>query len=354
MNCKNCQGPLDPQARFCPRCGVTATVEENTVVRGGVTVTVEENTVVREVDHNTQATSIGSWPVGAEATLVTPQQSMPSATNPQPLSQQSQQAEQAQWPRSDSYLQPEGPIPYAQQQAWSYPPQDQQSSFPQNVPSVPYDPRQMAMGSQMPAAIGVQLQKDTRAARRGLGGCFFRLFIVLVLLLAVLVGVWSLALRPYIHGIAEHELNSAMTQAVDRLQPFPSLALLLLYPSKKIPIGEGDLERQIKSRIAPAGSVQAPVVHINQQGVRLEFIIHQNFLSFDFNFPSAISLVPALDANDHIVASNVNVEGIASLVMSSDEMANLLNQHLSDLMKWLNHPVSKINLQQGDMEVILK
>src|SRR5947199_3656561 len=154
MNCKNCNSPIESQAHFCPRCGTSA----------------ERNTMVGEADHSMQATPPGSRPIEAEATLITPQQSMPPTINPQPFSQHSQHTEQAQWAQASNYLQPEGPIPHAQQQASSYPPQNQQSPLAQPAPLLSYNPNPIAMGSQTPAAaMNIQLQQDTRRSRRGLG-----------------------------------------------------------------------------------------------------------------------------------------------------------------------------------------
>jgi len=178
----------------------------------------------------------------------------------------------------------------------------------------------------------------------------------LVLLLAVLVGAWFFALRPYIHNLAQNELDTAMTQAVDHI-PLALSELPPLPPNTPIPpisIGESQLQTFIALNIAPSNPVQNPVVHINQQGIRLEFTIHQNLLSIDFNFPCAISLLPVLDANGNIVARNVSVEGIASLVMSNDEMSSLINQHLSDAMQRLNHPIADLQLQQGELAITLK
>jgi hypothetical protein len=105
--------------------------------------------------------------------------------------------------------------------------------------------------------------------------------------------------------------------------------------------------------IAPANPVQNPVVYITQQGVRLEFTVHENFLSIDFDFPSAVSFLPALDEQGNLIARNVSIEGIASLVMSSDEMTSLLNRHFSDAMKRLKRTISSITLEQGQINIIL-
>ena len=185
------------------------------------------------------------------------------------------------------------------------------------------------------SAAAMNTQQGTRVARHRRGGCLLRLLAVLVVLLVILAGVWFLALRPYVHGIAENELNNAMTQAVNQVQPIPSQ----LPPNTTRPINEAFLENLIKLNLAPSSPVQQPVVHINQQGIRLEF-------------QCAISLLPVLN-NGNIVAHNVTVEGIVGLVMSSDEMSTLLNQHLADAMHKLNHPIAGLQLKQGELDIAL-
>jgi hypothetical protein len=320
MNCKNCNSPISPQARFCPVCGTPA----------------EGNTGASEA---VQATPIQPRPIEAEATLITPQQSMSPVIDPQSFPQQWQQIAQTPPLQSGDYIQPGRPDPYSHMPASQYPPQNQQSPFAQPAPLLQYDPNQIARGSQMSAAA-MNSQQGTHAKRRSRGGCLLRLLAVLVLLLVILAGVWFLALRPYVHGIAENELNNAMTQAVNQVQPIPSQ----LPPNTTRPINEAFLENLIKLNLAPSSPVQQPVVHINQQGIRLEFQL--------YNFPCAISLLPALN-NGNIVAHNVTVEGIVGLVMSSDEMSALLNQHLADAMHKLNHPIAGLQLKQGELDIAL-
>jgi hypothetical protein len=382
MNCKNCNNLLEPQARFCPRCGIT----------------IEGNTGVSGVDHSIQAIPSESRPIEAEATLITPKESLSLAANPQMLVQHSQHAqaaeqtqppqwgsnfqpggptpytplsypvqdqpspftqspqmermEQTQPPQWGNYLQPEGPTPYT---PLSYPVQDQPSPFTQPAPFAQYGPHQAPTVSQsLAVGMDVQQQKGQRARRPRRGGCLLRLVLVLALLLAVFVGAWFVALRPYVHGIAESELNNAMTAAVNQLPPNAGQSLLLLHPNKQFQVPENALEELIKLNIAPASPVQNPVVHVNTQAVRLEFTLHQNLLSLDFSFPCAVSLVPALDEQGNLVARNVSIEGIASLVMSSDEMTSLLNQKLGQAVKKLNHPIASVRLQQGEIDIALR
>jgi hypothetical protein len=95
---------------------------------------------------------------------------------------------------------------------------------------------------------------------------------------------------------------------------------------------------------------------MSQQGVRLEFNVHLNFLPFDF--PGAVSFLPAIDGQGNLVAQNVNIEGIANLVLSPDDLTQLLNKHFSDGMSKIqskyNHTVSKIEFEAGDVVVTFK
>lgn len=371
MNCKICNNLLEPRARFCPRCGTT----------------IEGNISLSGVDHTFQAPPAQSESGGAEATLITPKQSLPLVINPQTFAQGSQLIEQTLPPWED-YSQPGGPPLYIQPQASVYPQQGQsplstqpmeQTQLPQwgsfsqpggptsytppqaplylkqepTVPFVQYQTNQAGAAAQFPSVgMDTQRQKGKRARRPRLGGCLIRLVLVLVLLLAASAAAWFFALRPYVHGIAENELDNALTDAVNRIPP--ALSQLPLPPNTQLPaITESMLKNIIILNTAPADPLQDPAVHINQEGVRIEFTLHENFL-FDFNFPCAVTLTPALDNQGNLVAHNVSIEGIASLVMSPDELTTLINQKLAQAQQKLNHPIASVQLQQGEIVVVLQ
>jgi hypothetical protein len=333
MNCKNCNSPLEPQGRFCPLCGTPA----------------EGNSMVSGANRTSPVASMQNRPIEAESTLITPQQSMLPLMNPQSLSQQPQQMDQIGLSQSGGYAQPGAPMPYSQQPSPFYPPQNQPLPSAPTESLLPQDLNQIARGSQTPAGA-MNVQKSRRRRRPSFLGCFSVIIAVLILLFASLAGTWFLFLRPYVHGIVEQKLDETMTKAVNQIPSLPPQPPLPFNPPPiTLSVGESGLENLIKLNIAPSDPVQDPVVHINQQGVRLEFNAHVDFLPM--SFPCAVSFLPALDNQNNLVAQNVNIEGIVNQVISPDEMTTLLNQHFSAAVQKINHPISSINLQQGEMDV---
>jgi len=154
--------------------------------------------------------------------------------------------------------------------------------------------------------------------------------------------------------MVKNKLDTVMTEAVNQIPPLPPRPSLPFSPPPDltIPIGENVLETLMKLNIAPSDPVQDPVVHINQQGVRMEFNVHLDFLPF--NFPCAVSFLPTIDNQGNLIARDVKIEGIASLGISPDELASVLNKHFSNALKKLNYPISSINLQPGRVDITLK
>ena len=294
MNCKNCNSPLEPQTRFCARCGTT--VQGNTTVSGAEQTIAGPPTRSRSID------------------ATTAQQPMPLAINAQSLPQQ----------------------------ASAYPPQE---PHPSSAPTTPL-------------AQNGQLQQGRRAPRRSLGGCFFRLILVLVLLSAALAGVWFFILQPTVHALVINKLDNAMTQAVDKVPSLQAVPppLRSRIPALNFPLQysvlENTLENILKLNMAPSDPVQDPVVKVNQQGIRLAFNVHLGPLPF--TFPCAASFLPVVDAKGNLVAENVHIEGIASLVLSPDDLRTLLNKHFADAISKLDHPISSLKWTEDTVEVTLK
>jgi hypothetical protein len=330
MNCKKCNNLLESQARFCAECGAP----------------VEEETIVSRADQTQPAIPMAFQPIEA-TTPVPSQQSTPLVVNPQSLSQQQLQMGQAPWSQPNTYSQTGETLPYSQQYASSYPLPNQEMPSVQTAPLLVNKP------------LHLEADATPRRPRRphSLGGCFLRLIAVLLVLSATLVGLWFFAIQPYVHAIVKSKLNDTMTQIVDQLPtlspearpPFLPPGPITLPP---ITITENLLQTLLKSNTRPSDPVQNPVVHINQQGVRLEFSVQPPILPF--SFPCAVSFRPVLNEQGTLVVRDVNLEGIASLAISSEDLTSLLNQHISDAMKKLNNPISSFDLHQGEMVITLK
>ncbi len=189
-------------------------------------------------------------------------------------------------------------------------------------------------GSQMlPAVINTQ-------TKRRRGGCFLGCLTTFVILLLVLGAAWVFALRPYAHGIAETQLNHALTSAVNQIPNTTSR----LPSGITVPIGENAINNLIVLNLAPSNPVQHPNTTISRQNIRLDFQL--------YGYPCAITAVPQVN-NGRLVVTNVNTEGIFAAIMSPDEMSTILNRHLNDAQGRLGRTINNVQLKDHEADLTL-
>jgi hypothetical protein len=241
-------------------------------------------------------------------------------------------------------------------------------SFPPQQPMPPaanfrslsqqaYPPPDPNLAPTAPLSEDEHLPQKKRRGRPGPGGCILLLIAVLVLLSGTLAGVWFFALQPYVHNMVIDKLDTAMGQAVDQIPPLSQSPLPFPLPApqqdKQLPpITETLLNNVMKLSLSPSEPVKDPSFHITEQNVRMEFNVQPDFLPF--GIPCAISFVPTVDDQGNVIVSHVNIEGMANLIVTSNDITPILNRHLKDAMTKLNNPVSSIQLQQGTIVVRLK
>ncbi len=170
-------------------------------------------------------------------------------------------------------------------------------------------------------------------------GCLARFLITLVLLLIIIGAVWFLALRPYLHNIAQTQIDRVLNDAVDQM---PEAVALL--PPGPFTVQENTINNLIVLQSAPSDTVQHIQAHITSNGIRVDFQV--------YGFACAVTGIPQA-RNGHLVVTNVNVEGIASLIMSPDEMAATINRHLTDAQKKLNHSIESVQLGNQELGMML-
>ncbi|GAC1388789.1 MAG: hypothetical protein NVS4B11_04250 [Ktedonobacteraceae bacterium] len=176
--------------------------------------------------------------------------------------------------------------------------------------------------------------------RRSRVGCVLGCLGTLVILAIILGLAWVFALRPYIHDIAITQMDNAMTSAVNQI---PS-AGVPIPPGTTLPVQEVILNNLLVLNIAPSDPVQDTNMQISPSGVRLDFKLYGQ--------PCTITGIPqAKDGN--LVATNVGVSGIVSLVMSSSDITSLLNKHLADAGARINHPITGVRLMDHEMDLTL-
>jgi len=173
--------------------------------------------------------------------------------------------------------------------------------------------------------------------RREPSGCFVWAVAIPVLLLIGLSIGWFGVIRPSVHNIAEAKLNTALDRTEESIPP-----PFLFIPGMVVPIQEHTITEILVLNLASSSPIKNLVTHITPSNVRLDFQV--------YGFPCSISAVPRVD-NGHLVVSNVNIEGMLSLVMSSDEMTTLLNRHLIDAQTRFQHPVTNVRLKDQQMDL---
>ena len=213
------------------------------------------------------------------------------------------------------------------------------SSSEEPQPLLYYQLNTAAKGSQKLPAV-VNRTGYNRRPRRGCLGCILSGLSTVIVLLLIIGALWVFALRPYAHNIAQRELDNALTSAVNQL---PAQATQLPAGSV-IPVNENTINNLIVLNLAPSNPVQHPTTSINGQNIRLDFQL--------YNFPCAITMVPTLD-NGRLVVNKVGVEGIFSAIMSPEEMTAILNKHLNDAQSKLQRTINNVQLKDHEVDLTL-
>jgi hypothetical protein len=176
-----------------------------------------------------------------------------------------------------------------------------------------------------------------------------RLMQVLLILLAVLLvlvllfaGGWFFVLRPYMHGVAQNEVDNIFSSATNLINPLT--VGVLATSNRPVIITENDANNFIALNNAQSDPIQQPHLSITPAGLQLEFQT--------FGLTSTMTGVPRV-VNGQIVMTNVTVQGIASLIMSPDELTNEVNADLQQVSSTLNRPISKVVLKNQEMDVQL-
>ena len=196
-----------------------------------------------------------------------------------------------------------------------------------------------------PATVNAQPQAASgpaRQRRRGAGcvGCLT----VLVLLVLIVGAGWIFAARPYIHTIAQSQLDSAMSNAVQEIPPQAAQ----LPAGSTIPVQESTITNMIVLNLAPSDPIKQPEAHINANGVSLDFQLVTPLVTMS----NTITGVPKV-VNGKLQMSNVTVEGPVGLVMSADDITGLLNKHFAEAQTRLQRPISSVQLKDHEMDLVL-
>jgi len=228
------------------------------------------------------------------------------------------------------------------------PPWQVQQSAPMQAPYAPqtYQPT-VAVSSKagsMPStgAKPIPAAFPTRRRKNRLMQVLLILIAALLILLLALAGGWLFILRPYGHGVAKNEVDGVFMSATNLINP---LAVAIVAASHKpVIITETDANNFIALNSSQSDPIQQIHMSITPAGLQLEFQT--------YGLTSTITGVPRV-VNGQIVMTDVTVQGVASAIMSPDELTNEVNADLQQVSAALNRPITGIVLKNQEMEVQL-
>lgn len=207
MNCASCNAPLEPHARFCPKCGAT----------------INPSPLYQPMAR------------GEAATIPPAQWSSPQQ---QPAPAQWQQAQPQQMPPASS--------------SWQ-------------------QPGQMVLPASQAAPLPAPVYKPSAASKpkkkSRLRGCLFISLTIVVVLLLLLAGAWFAILRPYADSMAQTQLNNALAQAVDNIPA----QVALLPSGGTVPISDNTLNLLLSDQSSSSNIVQNANITISAQNVVFKF-----------------------------------------------------------------------------------
>lgn len=193
----------------------------------------------------------------------------------------------------------------------------------------------------MPSAGTLSSTNDTHTSRprRRRRGCLLGGLITIIVLLILIGGGWFLVARPYLNNLAQTKLDSALTDAVNHIPPEVAAA-----PAGPVPISEKLLNNLLVLSSSPNDLVKNMQIHITASQMRLEFQV--------FGFSCAVTGIPQVN-HGQLVITNVNIEGIASLILTSDDITALVNRQLATAQQRIKHSIVSVNMKDQELDLLL-
>jgi hypothetical protein len=181
----------------------------------------------------------------------------------------------------------------------------------------------------MQAGMGNQQQPKPKR-RRG-RGCLIGSLVTLLIVVLLVVGGWFLVVRPSLNSMATDQINQKLSNAINNIPP--AIAAL--------PAGSQTVsDTTLNNLITLQSSSSSPV-----QNIAIRFTTNDAEVSFQvFGFSSTITAVPAI-VNNKLVATNVQVQGLASLIMSPDDVTTILNTQITNVQTHIQHTITGVKLE---------
>ncbi len=306
MNCSNCHMPLENDARFCRTCGSSVSMPAQSQA---------PNSYPPQSFEDTPTIPTAPWQPQQSPQNQQPPQHMPTQYMPPSQNVPSYAAP------TQSMLNSQGEVPPQPGAFQQQGPQSQPGTFVDNGPGNP------------PASSQVTPKRRRRR------GCFSGCLVTLIVLVLLLTGGWFLLARPYLHNLAASQINNVLTTGINQIP-----TQVTQVPAGIFPVQENTLNNLITLETAPSDPVQHMVASITPANMTINFQV--------YGYGCTVTGIPAAQ-NGHLVVTNVNVQGLASLIMSSDELTSLLNQKLAVAQAKLDHPVTGVQLKNQELDLVL-
>ncbi|HXX78651.1 MAG TPA: hypothetical protein VEI53_09180, partial [Ktedonobacteraceae bacterium] len=164
----------------------------------------------------------------------------------------------------------------------------------------------------------------------------------LLVLALLVVGVWFLLLRPYLHGVAQSKVDGVFTSTTNLINP---IALGIIASSNQpVVITEDAANNLIALNNSQSDPVQPGHLSITPDGLRMEFQT--------FGLTSTVTGTPKV-VNGQIVMTGVTVQGPLSIIMSSDELTSEANADLQQVSAAAQRPIKSLVLKNQEVDITL-
>ncbi|HLH60242.1 MAG TPA: hypothetical protein VKV20_01055 [Ktedonobacteraceae bacterium] len=305
MNCERCKTLLPPDARFCRVCGLP---------------------VAAAADNRVSNTPPFNPPARNGSPTIPAPWSEPQTTVPSPA---------PQWGSSTETTPPSGPqwgqatqaVPSPAPQ-WTQPTQAAAQSY-QSPLVIP---------SPAPTRSSTERQVTSPPARpRRRFGCLPKILITLVILALLVTGGWFIGLRPYLHTVAQNQIDQELANSINQIIPIPP-------PINSIPVTETMINNLIVLNHSPSDPVQNAHITITPGNLQLDFQVY----SFSCLVDGKLTV-----SNGNLVVTNVVIQGIIGLIMSPDELTSILNNQLADVQSHIHRSISSVTLKDHEIDIML-
>ncbi len=304
MNCERCKTLLPPDARFCRVCGLAVPA-------------APDNRASNTPPFNTPV-------INSSPTIPAPRpESQPAVSSPPQWGSPTGPAS----PSGPQWLQPTQAVsPPASQ--WVQPTQavSQSSQSPVVIPP-PAGTRRSSEG---------QPASPPSKPRRRIG-CLPKILITLIILAALVTGGWLLGLRPYLHAVAQNQIDQELSNSINQIIPVPP-------PINTIPVTETMINNLIVLNHAPSDPVQNAHITITPGNLHLDFQLYGFSCSIDGKL---------IVSSGNLLVTNVAIQGIIGLIMSPDELTSILNSQLAEVQSHIHRTISSVTLKDHEIDIML-